>query len=83
MGTKSNPGQFDCYDNALADEPMFILLARDPSAPDLVEGWAGQCLYEIASNKRPQSDMRMVEEAQDCAKTMREWRRQNNGTWRK
>lgn len=30
MGTKSNPTQFDCYANALPDEPMFILLARDP-----------------------------------------------------
>lgn len=30
MGTKNNPGKFDCYDAALPDEPMFVLLARDP-----------------------------------------------------
>jgi hypothetical protein len=30
MGTKSNPGPFDCYAKAEPDEPMFVLLARDP-----------------------------------------------------
>ena len=39
MATKNNPGQFDCYENAAPDEPMFILLARDPVAPALVEAW--------------------------------------------
>lgn len=29
MGTKNNPGEFDCYANAAPDEPMFILLGRD------------------------------------------------------
>lgn len=29
MGTKNNPGAFDCYANAEPDEPMFVLLARD------------------------------------------------------
>lgn len=40
MGTKLNPGNFDCYENAKPDEPMFILLARDAGAPALVEKWA-------------------------------------------
>lgn len=39
MTTKNNPGQFDCYEKAAPDEPMFILLARDPVAPALVEAW--------------------------------------------
>ena len=26
---KENPGRFDCYANALPDEPMFVLLARE------------------------------------------------------
>lgn len=82
MGTKNAPAKFDCYSNALPDEPMFILLARDPSAPDLVEGWASGRIYAIATGKKPQSDMAMVEEAQDCAKAMRAWRQQNNGRWR-
>ena len=37
MGTKNNPGQFDCYRNAEPDEPMFVLLARDERAPQQTE----------------------------------------------
>jgi hypothetical protein len=33
MGTKRNPGLSDCYAKAEADEPMFVLLARDKHAP--------------------------------------------------
>lgn len=40
MGSKLEPGEFDCYANALPDEPMFHLLARDPGAPFAVEAWA-------------------------------------------
>lgn len=40
MGTKANPGRYDCYEKAEPDEPMFVLLARDPLAPDLVRKWA-------------------------------------------
>lgn len=39
MGTKNQPGRFDCYDAAEPDEPIFILLARDPVAADLVREW--------------------------------------------
>ena len=40
MGTKNNPGEFDCYANAQPDEPMFVLLGRDKHAPALVWLWA-------------------------------------------
>ncbi len=40
MGTKNNPGEYDCYANAHGDEPMFVLLGRDDRAPALVEPWA-------------------------------------------
>ena len=82
MGSKNNPGRFDCYDNALPDEPMFVLLGRDPSAPELLERWANGRLFDIASGSRPQSDMAMVAEAQQCAKDMRQWRKDNDGKWR-
>lgn len=39
MGTKNNPGEFDCLANAKPDEPYFLLLARDPVAPILVRLW--------------------------------------------
>jgi hypothetical protein len=67
MGTKNNPGKFDCYANAEPDEPMFVLLARDPLAPILVEQWAA--LREHLSGNPSK-----VAEARDCARAMREFR---------
>ena len=40
MGTKNNPGEYDGYTKAEPDEPMFVLLARDPLAADQVRDWA-------------------------------------------
>lgn len=82
MGTKNNPAPFDCYANALPDEEMFVLLARDPDAPALVEQWADNRAWAIATGKRPESDMAMVTEARECAAKMRRWRFQNEGAWR-
>jgi hypothetical protein len=39
MGTKNEPGKFDCYAAAGPDEPMFVLLGRDATAPFLVFAW--------------------------------------------
>ena len=39
MGTKANPGSYDCYGAADDDEPLFTLRARDPLAPVLVKLW--------------------------------------------
>lgn len=83
MGTKNNPGSYDCYENALPDEPMFVLLARDPNAPDLVDEWAVGRMRDITLGFRPKSDLPMVDEAQACARNMREWRAANDGAWRK
>jgi hypothetical protein len=67
MGTKNNPGQFDCYHNAEPDEPMFVLLARDPLAPMLVELWASLRAH-LAGNPSK------VDEARACAVAMRRWK---------
>lgn len=40
MGTKENPGRFDCYSKAEPDEPIFVLLGRDPQAGNLIRQWA-------------------------------------------
>jgi len=82
MGTKLKPARFDCYANALPDEPMFILLARDASASGVVKLWAMERLCEISQGRRPESDRPMVEEARQCAKDMAEWRSTNYGKWR-
>lgn len=67
MGTKASPGKFDCYANAEDDEPMFVLLARDPMAPILVRLWA-DLRQQNAGNPSK------VEEARQCAKDMETWR---------
>lgn len=77
MGTKNNPGEFDCYANAGADEPMFVLLARDASAPASVEEWASKRLEDINDGIKPASDCRLVTEARECAEAMRAWRKAN------
>lgn len=83
MGTKLNPGKFDCYQNALPDEPMFILLARDPNFYEDVTRWARRRGLAIDCGERPQSDSAMVNEATECAEDGQLWRRQANGIWRK
>lgn len=82
MGTKEKPGQFDCYANALPDEPMFVLLARDPLFYEFVTMWARRRGQAIDCGDRPQSDTPMVDEAMRCAADGQLWRRQNNGKWR-
>ncbi len=63
MGTKNNPGQFDCYANAAPDEPMFVLLGRDKHAPTLVRLWA---ILRAGEGE----DEEKVAEAHACAKAM-------------
>lgn len=82
MGTKNNPAPNDCYANALPDEPMFTLLARDTDAPALVMRWAIQREEMIFQGKKPCSDMAMVDEAFAVAREMRKWREEHNGEWR-
>lgn len=83
MGTKDNPAAYDCYANALPDEPMFVLLARDPDAPRLVEEWARKRQADIDRGARPKEDQEMVSEAMACAIDMIVWREINSGKWRK
>ncbi len=87
MGTKNNPGKFDCHANAEPDEPMFILLARDPLAPFLTSLWAKVRLgdYEAAEavfNRMirdhlmkygAEPDVDKAGEAMECASTMFDW----------
>ena len=47
MGTKDQPNDNDCYEAAEPDEPLFVLLARDKQAPELVLKWA------MGRNRRP------------------------------
>lgn len=67
MGTKTNPGAFDCYANAAPDEPMFVLLGRDKHAAVLVNLWA---YMRHADGETPEK----VTEAVMCADAMVDYR---------
>ena len=66
MGTKNNPGKYDCYANAHPDEPMFVLLGRDWRAPMLVRLWA-----DLSEQRGGNPEK--IAEARNCADRMAEW----------
>lgn len=66
MTTKNNPGAYDCYSKAEPDEPMFVLLGRDPMAGALVRAWAE--LRRMSGEAEGK-----VAEARACAVAMDEW----------
>lgn len=69
MATKNNPGDYDCYANAEPDEPMFILLGRDPIAEVLVMLWAD--IREALGGADPEK----MAEARLCAEQLAAWAR--------
>lgn len=86
MGTKNNPGEFDCYQAAEPDEPYFMLLARDPLAPILVGLWASirathGCPDHGSHNHSAKGELgkSKVEEAMGVAQSMIKWRKEKKG----
>ena len=87
MATKADPGRFDCYAKAEPDEPLFVLLARDPLAPFLVSIWSSlrngdfeaagakfdAMLGKAALRYGAAPDVEKAGEALDCAFAMFEW----------
>jgi hypothetical protein len=67
MGTKNNPGDYDCYQHARPDEPMFVLLGRDPFAGLLVRLWA-EARAELGTTSEEK-----LAEAYRCADAMGSW----------
>ncbi len=76
MATKNNPGKFDCYANAEPDEPMFVLLGRDPLAGALVRLWA-------ETRRGMGEDLEKVNEALKCATALDEFAKAKGKTPRK
>lgn len=72
MGTKDNPAAYDCYEKAEPDEPMFVLIARDTLAPDLVRAWAFK-------HRTVHGRTDKYEEAMECAYQMEEWNKRHGG----
>lgn len=72
MGTKNNPGVHDCYSKAEPDEPMFILLGRDPTAAFVVSFWR-ELKKEMKRQGTSATSDEKLEEAWVCAVKMQEW----------
>lgn len=68
MGTKDQPGRFDCYAHAEGDEPIFVLLGRDPHAATLVRQWAQMALSD------PEQPAEKATEALSVAAAMDKYR---------
>lgn len=80
METKDNPNPGGCLAKALPDEPMFILLGRDPSAPDAIRRWCElRALDSVSGEKR--QDAEQLDEAFLTAEAMEAWRESNAGRW--
>lgn len=96
MGTRLNPGRFDCHAAALDDEPRFTLLARDPLAGFLVSIWSSvriadeeaarvkfrTMLKRVAPAYWMAPDVEASGEAIECAMAMFAWRAANERRWR-
>lgn len=66
MGSRNNPGKYDCFSKAEPDEPTFTLLGRDPAAPILIELW-------VEIRKRMGESFEKLNEAVECAEACEEW----------
>jgi hypothetical protein len=67
MGTKNDPGKFDCHAAAAPDEPIFTLRSTDPLAPILVDLWASM-------RERERGDDPKAREAREVSTAMRRYR---------
>jgi len=67
MGTKNNPGEYDCHSRAEPDEPYFTLLGRDPVASIVVDYWA------FLRETEGKIEGAKLVEARRCAKAMSDW----------
>lgn len=72
--TKTHPGPFACFEAALPDEPMFILLARDPAAPATLQFWAQERIKHGKTHE--EDDQRKIAAALDESIEMETWRDQ-------
>lgn len=82
METKNNPGPNSCYAKALPDEPMFILLGRDPDAPTTIRAWAGIREQRLIDEDKDGSEDEQIDAAVADAEAFEKWRADNDGKWR-
>lgn len=73
-GAKGAPGEFDCYADVPDDEPIFVLRARDPLAPVMIQLWtAARSLYRIPDDRECNKQVHAIQ----IAEAMRKYRHDN------
>jgi hypothetical protein len=82
MATKNNPGNYDCYQKADPDEPLFTLRAKDATAPMVVMFWVWLRLNDWIEEHGEGTPMPVdyeakINEALSCSRAMKEWRAEN------
>jgi hypothetical protein len=75
MSTKNNPGAFRCYEAALPDEHIFVILARDPAGPATLRFWADE-RERVGKTVNP-DDIDRLSDARRDADLMQAWRDAN------
>jgi hypothetical protein len=73
MANKMHPGMFRCYEAALPDEPMFVILGRDPAGPATLEFWANE-RHRQGKTTDPDDNSRIGGSLRE-ADEMRDWRK--------
>jgi hypothetical protein len=76
MGTRNQPGQYDCLARLADDEPYFVLVAHDDSAPGTIVAWVADRLDRIRLGERPGADLAQLREALNLARDMLAWQRE-------
>lgn len=74
MGTKNNPGHYDCYAKLAEDEPYFVLRGKDPFGWLLVNLWCSirtMMMRANASPKEKENYQTKLREAKACAASMK------------
>ena len=61
--------QNSCLNKAEPDEPLFVLLGRDPAAPSVIRAWVGE---RLRLGKNGPGDEQVVE-AESAAQAMEEY----------
>ena len=69
MWSKSQPGPFDRYTTAEADEPLFVLRGTDPVSCLLVSLWIG--VHDLMGGNPPEA----VLDAMQCSLALEHWAR--------
>jgi hypothetical protein len=74
-----DPHAAELLRSAGEDEPIFVLRARDITAPAVILNWAARRESLVFQSKKPDTDKALVEAARKLAEDMRDWYARNRG----